>query len=556
MPVREFMDGVDEIVNREDWFGADAQGAVIRFMMSSDYGMSQFYRLYGSTPELFADGPVRYMAVALFDLYAQTGRVIALNPGRRERVQTLRYQHFSKIPNDKEREQTTELFMEWLGEAKRNLHYYGNRQDIDAAVKNSQMMFEHARAELLKQKINEADQTDVPSEFVKAVKNSVQQYQQKVEIMGRTYRIGGYDTARLVHQAYNQINKPIFTLSERLGPIAQVMNSQFIPGGFVCFMGPEKRGKSWWLQEMALCAARQVNTLFIQAGDMSVEMTMRRIATRLLKRGYQDKYCGELFIPVYDCVRNQNNECNKDRRCNQVKLDVPENCTIPEQYLQANPDYQPCAECHRCSDRAWQPVVWWEKRNPVEPHTEEQAIAVFEHMQRNWKGSLTIQEYPSNTLTLTQIESILDMQRLTGNPIKVIVLDYMDLLAAEKSNSRDYRHFQNELWKGFRGLLQKHEMLGIVATQANISAQDCDYIDMQQISEDKRKAAHVTAMWGLNQTKDEKRKGIMRLNQIVVRDDAFDAAQQIVVLQNLATGQPILGSYLLPMRFPRKKPKK
>lgn len=549
MPTRPITDSILQIVDREDWFGENSHANVIRFMMASTYAMSQFYQLYGQTPDIFIEGPCRNIARALFGLYKQTGRVIAINPGRRARIDTLYQNYFSKINDPKECERTKELFIECLDEVKRNLHYYANKRDVRACIEQSQMMFAHARAEILADEIQNANASiDVPADFVKAVNKSIENYQRRIDTSGRKLTFGSPETVQVLERALAEVEHPLFTLPERLGPIATMMNAQFVPSGFISFMGPEKRGKSWWLQELAINAARQVPTLYIQAGDMSTEMVLRRILTRLLKRSHKEKYCGELFIPVLDCGHNQKNTCNKERRCNHIKTnDLPDAAKAkPRNWLEANPDYVPCAECARCGDRAWLPAYWWKKRNPVEPFTLESSIPTFEKVKQSWRGCLDIVEYPNDTLTLSTIHGLMEASAIEGKQYKVIVLDYMDLLAKQKGNSNDYRHFQNELWKGFRGLLQEFEACGIVATQANSTSQDCDYIDMGQISEDKRKASHVTAMWGLNQTKQEKQKGIMRVNQVVVRDDEFDTRQQIAVLQCLAIGQPILGSYIIP----------
>ena len=544
MANRQITSEIEEIVDREDWFGEDSHGNVIRFMMASGYAMSRFHQLYAQTPKVFTEGPCRYIATALFDVYEKTNRVIAVNPGRRTRIQSV-IEHFSKIADHKERKLTTDLFMRWLSEVKSNLHYYTSKRDIKAAIEQSQTMFAHARAEILLEEIVLADNSiDVPVDFINAVEKAVENYQRKIDTSGNVVVFSRIESD-MIYQAHAEVSKPVFTLPTKFGPISDIMNPQFIPGAFITFMGPEKRGKSWWLQELAIHSARQVPTLYIQAGDMSTEMVIRRMATRFLKRGYKERYCGELFIPTLDCVRNKQNACNKERRCNKEKYVGVDNGT-PEQLFEANPDYVPCAECARCNDRAWKPEIWWTKRNPVEPYTVEDAVGIFQKMRQSWRGDLLIADYPSNTLTVSKVKALLNSYAMSGVHIGTIVLDYMDLLAAEKGNSRDYRHFQNELWKDFRGMLQEYELCGIVATQANITSQDCDYIDMGQISEDKRKASHVTAMWGLNQTKEEKQRGIMRVNQVVVRDDDFDTRQQIAVLQCLAIGQPILGSYIVP----------
>jgi hypothetical protein len=85
----------------------------------------------------------------------------------------------------------------------------------------------------------------------------------------------------------------------------------------------------------------------------------------------------------------------------------------------------------------------------------------------------------------------------------------------------------------------------VTATQADAKSYDQDRLKLANFSEDKRKYAHVTAMYGLNQDKDDREKkiGIMRINEIVIREGEFSATNEVYVLQNLRRGQPHLGSY-------------
>jgi len=42
----------------------------------------------------------------------------------------------------------------------------------------------------------------------------------------------------------------------------------------------------------------------------------------------------------------------------------------------------------------------------------------------------------------------------------------------------------------------------------------------------------------------EKQIGIMRVNELVVREGEFDTKREITVLQSLKTGQPMITNYL------------
>ncbi len=82
-------------------------------------------------------------------------------------------------------------------------------------------------------------------------------------------------------------------------------------------------------------------------------------------------------------------------------------------------------------------------------------------------------------------------------------------------------------------------------TQSDADSYERDRLKSKNFSEDKRKYGHVTAMYGLNQDKTDREKeiGIMRINEIMLREGAFSSINEVYVLQNLKRGQPCLSSY-------------
>ena len=68
----------------------------------------------------------------------------------------------------------------------------------------------------------------------------------------------------------------------------------------------------------------------------------------------------------------------------------------------------------------------------------------------------------------------------------------------------------------------------------------------------KTKLSHVTGMLGLNQTKEEKGRGIMRLNWIVLREDNFQTDRCLYVGQCLTLGRAFMLHALSPKTFLKK----
>lgn len=125
----------------------------------------------------------------------------------------------------------------------------------------------------------------------------------------------------------------------------------------------------------------------------------------------------------------------------------------------------------------------------------------------------------------------------------LIVLDYADLMVP--SYQTEYRHQQNQIWKDLRGLNQELDCLLVTATQADADSYDRNSLRLKNFSEDKRKYGHVTTMYGLNQDSKGREKGIglIRINELLLRDDGFDSSREVTILQSLSTGSPVVGSF-------------
>ncbi len=124
----------------------------------------------------------------------------------------------------------------------------------------------------------------------------------------------------------------------------------------------------------------------------------------------------------------------------------------------------------------------------------------------------------------------------------MIIIDYADILAAEQHmQSREERHKLNATWGGLRSLAQEKKCLVVTGTQTLRSTFKKD-ISEADIAEDIRKLAHVTHMFALNQNKEDKKRGVMRVGALVLRDDDFHIDNEVIALQCLAIGKPCLDS--------------
>lgn len=352
--------------------------------------------------------------------------------------------------------------------------------------------------------------------------------------------------------AFAEVERPLVRYPRQLG---EFLNSSLVRGGFVCFSGIEKRGKTFLLLDLAMRARRQgVNVAFFQCGDMTKHEQMVRAAIYLTKKSNQDKYVGRMWEPVRDCVKNQLDDCDRDER----ECDLGVFADRDEEFLRrdvthddlveayrGNPDYRPCHNCSHYWKNRWG-AVWLKEvdvgRSPLQYKEAERAYRNFfiKH-----KRSFKLSTHPSGTLSMAESDRLLDVwEREDGFVPDLIIYDYVALMASDLKNE-SFRNQENDKWQRARGISQKRHALVVTVDQSDALAYDKDLLMLKNFSEDKRKYSHVTAWFGLNQDAKgrEKKLGVMRINELLARNDAFSNTNQVHVLQNLKRGQPCLSSY-------------
>jgi len=336
------------------------------------------------------------------------------------------------------------------------------------------------------------------------------------------------------------------------GALGEFWNEQLVRGGFVSLLAPEKRGKTYILLEFMMRAYKQKRKVaFFQAGDMTENQQLIRTCVYLAERSNLEKYCGIQYVPTQDCIKNQTDNCNRAiRECNfgvfkMKEEDIRKNITKKEliEAYKENPTYKPCYNCPEWMRNRWG-TVWLKEVDLKHALTVREAKKYAKKFFIDTHQSIKLSTHVNGTLTLSKIKSTLKKWKDKEAFIPdVILIDYADLLEAE--TRMEERPKQNYIWKGLRALSQEFDCLVIAPTQADAASYKAYRLELDNFSEDKRKYAHVTAMYGLNQDPSgrEKELGIMRINKIVIREGDFHSSHEVHVLQRLQMGRPHLGSF-------------
>jgi hypothetical protein len=279
-----------------------------------------------------------------------------------------------------------------------------------------------------------------------------------------------------IKEAFTREDECLFKLP---GAIGELMNDQLVREGFLALMGPEKRGKTWWLMEMGYRALMaKCNVAFFSVGDMSQNAMMRRLHVRAAGKSDRHKYCGTFDVPHLDCKSNQDNSCKKAERTCKVSID--------------SKDYKYCTWCQKKEPFDFKPSTVLEEMTVKEPLTWREAVRQGEKMSKRTNGrDIRLSTHPNSTVRVADIEQALQAwEVMDGWIADVVIIDYADIMAPE-IKSEVFRHQMNSTWQALRSLSQKRRCLVVTATQTDAASYKQESIGTDNFSEDKRKFGHV-----------------------------------------------------------------
>lgn len=277
-----------------------------------------------------------------------------------------------------------------------------------------------------------------------------------------------------IRTAFEQKREPLITFPDGLG---KFFGDFLERDGLIAFQGPEKRGKSFWLQEIAFAAVlARLKVAFFECGDLSQHQIMRRFMVRVSNTPLR---AGRVRYPKGIRLRQQENG--------------------------------PPIALVRQSYRRYRKALTWKKA-----YKSCQRLTQRRRLKSVWRLSC----HYNDTLSIEGIRRILDEWGYDDWTPDVVIIDYADILNMDYSGLEG-RDRYDHTWKQLRRLSQERHCLVVTATQAAARAYKAQTQGQEHFSEDKRKNAHVTGMVGLNQTAEEKERGVMRLNWIDLREGFF-----------------------------------
>lgn len=403
------------------------------------------------------------------------------------------FEAWSEQASDKDTIKLVGKFLEDLsGEYTKLKRDSNSRVVIDAAA----VLFNRVKLSKVKDKIEGYLELGKVDDAIKSITAFDQ-----VE-MGVGAGVDLFTDEKAILSTFEELNEePVVRYS---GALDRFFGKCFAKGTFVAFMGPEKRGKSYWLLDVGYRALTQRRRVaHFECGDLTEKQCKERYLTRASKLPLDSEEGWPLTVeyPMEIEVPEKEGEVAYVRREPRV-FKVP---STPKQALQA-------------------------------------ANRVMADVVKSKSSYFKLFPYPSDTLTVDMVEAKLrQVERSSGWIPDLIVLDYADIMAVPPGFNES-RDAVNANWKKLRKLSMQRNCCVVTASQANTASYRTDILEKWNFSEDKRKLAHVTSMIGLNQNKDEEKEEVMRLNFVVRRKGKFHSKRVVHTAMCLALANPCVRS--------------
>lgn len=476
-------------------------------------------------PELIGNAPLSRTITWTREYFHKYGKA----PGKD--IQSIYLQNSKKLSEDDKEwieELLESLSEEWEGKETENIQPLIDETIQYLKERGLSLLVEEMQGALDKGQVSNAE--DLLTQYSPV----------KIEITRTDLDPFSKESESIIKSSFSERKEVLIKFPKALG---EFWNQEMVRGGFVALMGAEKKGKTMMLLEIAMRAHKTGSAVaFFQAGDMTEAQQLRRMAIYVARKSDEERYCKGMWIPEVDCLENQLDTCNKDcRETSTDKAFKSEKEINFETLINTSRKYPEHVCCYNCKEITGSPWLKWQPGK--QPLTSQEAYKVLRKWGKKAKGAFRLSTYPNDSLSMSMIvQKLKQWHTESGFQPDVLIIDYADLLVPDNSKI-DFRHQQNRIWQQMRQLSQKLNLLLITVTQISTSGYSKDLLSLSDFSEDKRKHAHVTAMYGLNQTSDEKRIGIMRINELVVREADFDDKKPVYLLQRLQMGRAYLGSW-------------
>jgi len=339
-----------------------------------------------------------------------------------------------------------------------------------------------------------------------------------------------------IFSEYNDEKYHLFKLPGALGEVTGWFERENLIG----IIAPMKRYKSWILEEIAIQGILEKRKVVL----FSLEMSARKISQRIYRRltGLAKKETGNYLYPVFDCLENQDGSCSKQIRKNKSSLVKSLDEELPK--WQPELEYEACSLCRGTRD--FRLGFWWMNRR-VEKIKYSTTKPIIDALVKMYGDNFRIFSYPAFSANFSRMKRDLEkLEVVEGFHGDILLYDYAEIFGDESGDNGDERSKIDKRWKMLKGQGdEKHACVVTVSQTGEKKSLDKKILQQSDAAGDVRKNAHVDKMYTINQTPEEKRRGVFRFGVVADRDEGFDSLSSCYVLQQLDVGQIALDSEIL-----------
>ncbi len=314
----------------------------------------------------------------------------------------------------------------------------------------------------------------------------------KVE-MGLGSGVDLFSDIGAMKKASRETRKALLTMPDALG---NFFGFALERDGFIGIIGKNKIGKSFWLMDIGWRAAEQgLKVAFFGIGDMSQSQYYHRFMARVMGR----PYLGD------------------------VTFTYPKDILVPP------------------AKNGFPPELDTEEMYYKEPLDPKLAWTKFQEIKKRYGYStFKLSCHANGSIGTSGINSILEGWTLDGWVPDVVVIDYADLLTHPPGFDPSDRGGVNQNWKDMRQMSQVLHCLVVTASQGDTNSFDAPVLTRKYFNTDRRILDHVTGMVGLNQSSEELKNGVIRLNWINARDWPYNEEKCVSAVGCLAIANPAI----------------
>jgi hypothetical protein len=205
-------------------------------------------------------------------------------------------------------------------------------------------------------------------------------------------------------------------------------------------------------------------------------------------------------------------------------------------------DYRPCTYCRDHMIDGYEMRTWFETIEIPQFAftTTKKKLKAIEEM---YGDNLRYMAYPRFTAGISDIKRDLAvLEQHEGFVPDVIIVDYADILKPDTAG--DKRNQIDDIWKMLASLAAERHCIVFTASQGTRGAIYKDNVSQDDLAEWIGKLGHVDLFLGLNQSKQNKKSKVLRVNALVHRHKEVDENLHAMLLQQLEVGQFFLDSEL------------